>query len=147
MVKLSMRVKLSDPKPLQKKLVADELYAEGVERLVVGAARKAHHAARERAPGSLGSAITMAVERHRSGGGFGLLLGIVRVADRNRKGFRYPWALQSSKKVRYRHRSGSRQGRLTKAWFSGARSGLQKELKQGMADLSAAIQRKWSAGV
>jgi len=146
MVKLSMRVKLSDPKPLQKKLVADALYTSGVDRLVAEATRTAHRAARERAPGSLGSAVTMAIERRESGGGFGLILGIVRVANRTRKGFRYPWALQSSKKIRFRHRSGSRQGKLTKSWFSGARSGLHKDLKQGMADLSAAIQRKWSAG-
>lgn len=144
MAKLSMVAKLSGAKPLQKLLVADELYADGVHRLVARHARQAFASAKDRAPGSLGSAIGLAFTQSRSKGGFGLIEARVKVNDRSRRGFRYPWALQASKKVRYRHRSGSRAGKLTKAWFSGARP-KPKDLKADMAELASRIERSWSA--
>lgn len=124
-------VKLRGDKELRALLGKGALSADDHEDILRMSAEAIARVARERAPGSLGSAIS--VEVTRTGSGF---LGLtaapkvtaeVKVDTRQRAGFRYAWALDASKKVRYRNRATRK---LTRSWFRGAKRGASAEVKE-----------------
>lgn len=147
MGKYSLSVKGS--RELVKLLGSGALPMDEQERIIRYGLEKMASVARSRAPGTLGGAIS--TEIIRTGGDFlnltktASIRGRVKVADRvgrsrtgtrkgpgsrasqgDRGGFRYPWALDASKRIRYRDR---RTGRLTRNWFRGAKRGMPKELR------------------
>ena len=148
MAKLQMRARLNDPKDLQRKLVADPMYGPLVQQLVRRTGSQIARKARDRAPGSLGSRVRFEERHTTSRGGFGIFQVRVRLVTIVKKGFRYAWALDASKKIkgsdkRYRYRSGPHKGKLTRNWFRGSRAGMTKVIKAGMDSISTAIQSWW----
>lgn len=147
----ALRLRVSDPKGVQKKLLGDSLYRDGLRAIVVWGTREMTRSARQRAPGTLGSAVSGRIEHRTSRGGFGIMKGITAVRQRTNKGWRYPQALNYAKKIkgstkRFRYRSGPRSGKLTKGWLTGARSGVSRELRNRMKQLSADVQAGWARG-
>ena len=149
--KTSIRLRTSDPKGIQKKLLGDSLYRNGLRDIVMWGTPAMAREARKRAPGTLGSDVISEIRHTTSKGGFGILQGRVRVRQRTNKGFRFPQALNYSKKIkgstkRYRHGDGPRRGKLTKGWLTGARSVVSRELRQRVNLLSEEIQLGWAHG-
>jgi hypothetical protein len=64
-------------------------------------------------------------------------------ADAANRGFRYPWALQASRKIKYTRRGPPRMGRPTRRWFTGAVPYLKRELRKRLGHLSGRVERKW----
>lgn len=115
---------------LVKLLGGGGLPIETMHRLVSISCARIARAARARAPGTLASGISVSVER--VPGDFLSLTrapyvrGRVTVEDRRNRGFRYPWALDASKKIKYRDR---RTGRLTKNWFRSSKRGESRYMR------------------
>ena len=63
--------------------------------------------------------------------------------DPRGKGFRYTFALNASKKIRYHYRAGAKMGALTLRWFHGARTAMSAKLKARIPWLAARIEAKW----
>lgn len=151
MAKTSVRLRVSDPKGVQKKLLGDALYRRGLRDLVLWGTSAVGREMRRRAPGTLASGVTTEVRHRTSRGGFGIMEGRVRVRQRTRKGFRYPQALNYAKKIkgsskRFRHRTGALRGRLTKGWSTGSRSVVTRELRERVNQLSQDVQAGWARG-
>lgn len=149
--KTAVRLRVQDPKGIQRKLLGDTLYRKGLRELVLWGTSAVSREMRRRAPGTLGSAVVSEVRHRTSRGGFGIMEGRSRVRQRTNKGFRYPQALNYAKKIknsskRYRHRAGARKGKLTKGWSTGARSVVTRELRERVNGLSQAVQAGWARG-
>lgn len=94
--------------------------------------------AKARAPGSLGRHITSKLTtRGRT------VEGIVSQGTVTNRGFRYPWALEASKKIRYRYRQGVRLGKLTYHWFTGAKSGIKGRMRFDLKAEAAGMRVWW----
>lgn len=70
-------------------------------------------------------------------------------ADAQRGEARYGWILQAGKRragkpVTYTHRHGSRTGRPTLRWFTGALPHMKKQLKKRMAAMARRIEGRWA---
>ncbi len=61
-----------------------------------------------------------------------------------RDGFRYGWALNSSKKRTYTYRYSRRIGQPTRKWFTGALSGARAKINKLVEAAAAEIERRWS---
>jgi len=145
------RVRASDPKGIQKKLLSDALYGPGLRSIVEWGVGAMTREARKRAPGTLAGVVVGEIKHTKSSGGFGVLTGRTVVRQRTNKGFRYPQALNYSKKIkgttkRYRYRSGPKAGKLTKGWFSSARGTVTRELKKRTEALADGIKAGWVGG-
>lgn len=68
----------------------------------------------------------------------------VRLSGSPQRGdFRYPWALNASKRIAYRHRSGSRQGKKTYRWFHGAKPAMRNAMKKSLKWLAGRVESRW----
>lgn len=65
-------------------------------------------------------------------------------ADASRGGFRYGWALQASKRVRYHYRHGGKTGRLTRRWFTGVKPWLRKRLEARLRTATRRVESRWA---
>lgn len=126
---------------VQRKLAGDTLYRDDVRRILTETVIEVEGKARSRVPvgetGALASSI-----RHRVHAAPRPLWAKV-VADAERSGFRYGWALQGSQSIPYRHRSGPRSGKLTRFWFTGALRGIRKKLNERLRQAGQRIEDKW----
>lgn len=134
-------ISIKNPGKQEKALLGFDIKSH--QRVVVETAvEQLRSRLKERAPGTLGQKVRTEVR----------VVGnsIIGWAGFNptpsRGGFRYPWALQSSGRVRYKYKSGPRQGRVTKGWFSGARSGLKKMLDSLQSETAIKIMADWRRG-
>ena len=118
------------------------LTGPAVELLVDAAAGRAHQVARDRAPqrnGRLAGAIT----RQMSGAGLTRRGKITN--DASNKGFRYGWALETSKRRVYRYRSSGPTGESTRGWFSKTARKVADQLAGEVSRADSDITRRWNA--
>ncbi len=106
---------------LRKRPLPVDVQKRLVQELVVRVDREVM----ERAPGSLASAAYGEVKVEGDA-----VMGKVGIRDRTRGGFRYPWALESSKLRRYRYRSGPHVGKLTRGWVRKSRTKARKDMAE-----------------
>ena len=139
-VKLNVKLSGSNTRKVLKNLDED-IYADAWRKALTKGTKKMYANARARAPrgdtNQLFSSIEMSMDARKVP-----LWGKVD-ATATRDGFNYGWALQGSKRVRYRYQSGPRKGRLTKSWLSGSLGGIRKEVNKDLDTAARAIEAKW----
>ena len=65
-----------------------------------------------------------------------------------KKGFRYPFALEAGKGkagATLHYRSGRRKGRTTRAWFSGALGVVKRHIEKIFKEAISEIEQRWSS--
>lgn len=113
-----VRVEVHGMRQLRRHLRADVFYAEAWRDALLRAAEYAEGALRRMAPrrtGNLVSSFTRKLSSAKAP-----TWAVVRVGARGHKNFRYPYALDASKKGPkwlYRYRSGPMAGQRTFGWF------------------------------
>jgi hypothetical protein len=120
-----------------------DLYADSWRKALVKGTKKMYGNAQVRAPrgetNQLLSGLEMSVDARKVP-----LWGRVKVETDN-EGFRYPWALQGSKRIKYRYQSGPRKGKLTKSWLSGSLGGVRSSVNADLDTAAREIEAKWQA--
>ena len=141
-VKMDVKLSGANTRRVLKNL-DDELYADAWRRALVKGTKKMFANARARAPrgetNQLLSNLEMSVDARKVP-----LWGKVDT-HAERGGFRYGWALQGSKRIKYRNQSGARKGKLTKSWLSGALGGIRSEVNKDLDTAARQIEAKWRA--
>lgn len=139
-VRMDVRLSGANTRKVLKNLDQD-LYADSWRKALTKGTKKMYANARARAPRGESSGLFNSIEMSMDGRKVPLW-GKVS-ADATRNGFRYAWALQGSKRIRYRLQSGPRKGRLTKSWLSGSLGGIRKEVNKNLDKAAREIEAKW----
>jgi len=126
---------------LEARLDGAYLLRDGMRRLLRQAAEEGDRAVQSRVP--IGGTYQLWMSIDHAVDPRPLPLWAKVTANATNRGFRYGWALQASKKIVYRYRAGTRAGRPTRRWFSGARARVRKRLKEQVALLRRDIEAKW----
>lgn len=138
--RFQVRVQRAQLRAITDKL-GPKLVREAAGEAIVEATDLLLQAARERAPRRRGTAVASLrreYDRRKPP-----LYGKVTADATARGGFRYLWALNSSKRIRYRHRAGSRTGRLTRSWFTGALGLVRRQIPRLLADAERRARSWW----
>lgn len=69
--------------------------------------------------------------------------GIVKMAPVTNKGFRYAWALNSSKRRPFQRRQSPRKGRYWGLWFRNTGKLLKGKFRKNMKTIIDEIRRRW----
>jgi hypothetical protein len=118
------------------------LTGPAVEKLVDIAAERSHQLARDRAPNKTGR-LEASIRRQASGSRLTRTGKLTN--DVTNKGFRYGWALETSKRRVYRYRSSGPAGESTRGWFSRVARLVVDRLAADAARADSDIARWWAS--
>lgn len=133
-------IRVAGLEDVQRKLRAEHLYAEPLREALREAGELVKREAEGGAPvdtGRLKSRIRLTVSKAKVPKAAFVRLNVTK------RGFRYPWALNTSRKRVYRFRSGPRRGSPTRGWFTAARDKTSPHVNAILARAARQIERQW----
>lgn len=126
---------------VRKKLQGAPIFAHPIANALDQAGQEIEVAAHRRAPIGPTLALSSSIKRTLDPSPVPTFVKVTANASSN--GFRYPWALQSSKKRQYHYRFGVYTGRLTYRWFTGSLRGIRKKLDALISDAARRTEDEW----
>lgn len=139
---MSIDIRVSGGPAMASALDAPTLTGPAVELLVNAGADRSQRIAQDRAP-EKGGKLKGSITKQMSGS---LLSRRGKLTnDVSNKGFRYGWALETSKRRVYRYRSSGPVGDSTRGWFSKTARLAADQIAADLARSDSDITRRWNA--